>query len=288
MIYPEYFHMDGLDDIKNIDFKGKKAYFVAGGTDMMCYLRDGFINPEKSCVVDIAAVKELYGISEDSDYLKIGAMATFSDILESDLVKKWAPAVVSTAETFATPQIRNRATIGGNIGNASPAGDSLPPLAVHNAKVVAFGKNGIRTIDIMNVFAGPKKTNLANGELITAVLIPKIAEEKNFKLKGIFLKIGGRKTHIISKASVAIAGLFNGAQSINVNIALGAVGPTVIKADRAAGMLNGKKITPELIEKCCEEIKSAATPISDFRSTALYRSKVIAPLFKEAIMQLIK
>jgi len=288
MIYPEYFHIDGLDDIKKIDSKEKKVLFIAGGTDMMCYLRDGLIDAGKNCIIDIGSVKELYGISEDSDYLKIGALATFSNILESELVKKWAPALVSTAETFATPQIRNRATIGGNIGNASPAGDSLPPLAVHNAKVVAFGKNGIRTLDIINVFAGPKRTNLSNGEVITAVLIPKINILKNFKLKGIFLKIGGRKTHIISKVSVAIAGLFNGAEVNSINIALGAVGPTVIKADKVAGFLNGKRITPELITKCGEEITNIACPISDFRSTALYRSEVIAPLFKEAITKLVK
>ena len=128
MTYPHYIQPRSVGDIWKELPQDKKIYFLAGGTDLFNYLRDGLIDAENSCFVDVSLLKavELNGIVEETENIKISAFTTFSSISGSKLLKQYCPDLVAAAEVLGTPQIANRATIGGNIANASPAGDALP------------------------------------------------------------------------------------------------------------------------------------------------------------------
>jgi len=143
-------------------------------------------------------------------------------------------------------------------------------------------------LNISDVFAGPKKTTLANGEIITAVVIPKIKVKAGFTVVGTFKKIGGRKSHIIAKASVAVFAVVKNKSVDYISVALGAVGPKIIEVRNISKILSGKKVSPELTEKCKDEIRKIASPIDDFRSTAEYRQEVICPLFEQALNEIVK
>jgi len=279
--YPEYFQPVNLTDLARLPSE-KKIYFLAGGTDLFCYLRDGLIETENSIFVDVARLQELSGIAEEENHLRIGAGVTFAEISTNSLIKKWAPVLAIAANTIGTPQIRNRATIGGNIANASPAGDSLPALAVQEAELELnkFGQK--RIVKLLDIFIGPKKTNLANGELITAVRIPK----KN-GWKGNFQKIGGRRSHIISKASIAVYLRTENSVIKDINIALGAVAPTVVLATSAARVLIDQPINQNTIQKAIAALAEVARPVDDFRSSAAYRQRVLGALFRQVLSSLV-
>lgn len=290
MTYPHYIKPKSIGDIWKELPRDKKIYFLAGGTDLFNYLRDGLIDAENSCFVDITLLKgeSFAGIVEETENVKISAFTTFSSISESKLLKQYCPDLVAAAKVMGTPQIANRATIGGNIANASPAGDALPPLAAHFAKVEVANSKGSRLINILDVFAGPKKTTLANGELITAVIIPKINFRSGFTVAGTFKKIGGRKSHIIAKASVAVFAVVKNESVDYISVALGAVGPKIIEVKNISKILTGCEVSPELTEKCKDEIRKIVSPIDDFRSTAEYRKEVICPLFEQALNEIVK
>ncbi|MBI5574079.1 MAG: FAD binding domain-containing protein [Elusimicrobia bacterium] len=289
MIYPQYIQPVSLTEIFRKIPQDKKIYFLAGGTDLFNYLRDGLVDAENSCFVDITLLKyaETNGIVEETENIKIGALTTFSTLSESKLLKQYCPDLVAAAKVLGTPQIANRATIGGNIANASPAGDALPPLAAHFAKAEITNSKGSRLINISDIFAGPKKTTLANGEIITAVIIPKIKAKSGFTVVGTFKKIGNRKSHIIAKASVAVFAVVKNKSVDYISVALGAVGPKIIEAKNISKILTGKEISPELTEKCKDEIRKIVSPIDDFRSTAEYRLEIAPILFQQAINEII-
>ena len=288
MIYPEYIQPHSLKDMWSKIPRNKKIYFLAGGTDLLCYLRDDFIDIEKSCFVDISLLKEICGIKQYKEYIKIGSRTTFRDISENPVLLKWCQPLNISAKTIGTPQIANRATIGGNIANASPSGDSLPALIALNARVEIANFRNKRLVNITGIFKGPKKTSLANGEIITSILIPKPKLKKGLAVKGGFKKIGGRRAHIISKISVAIYAGVKGKTIDFINVAMGAVGPTVISVPNVSKILKDKKITPELIKKCILEIQRVISPIDDFRSTADYRKEVTGPLFEQIMGEIIQ
>jgi carbon-monoxide dehydrogenase medium subunit len=284
VIYPDYVKPGSLDEIRGLPQDGRKIYFLAGGTDLMCYLRDGMLPRDKSIVVDVSALKELKGITDQGDTIRIGAVVTFAEISESELLKKWSPGLVVASRLIGTPQIANRATLGGNVGNASPAGDSLPVLTAHSAKIETFSSQPGRMLDVSEVFIGPKKTTLYNGELIAAIYVPKLKPKPGFSVRGAFRKIGGRKSHIISKASVSVCATIDSAGNIDyANVAFGAVGPRVIQGGAVSDLLKCKCVNGDLLERCCSEIKTIITPIDDFRSTAEYRIEVMRPLFLQAM-----
>jgi len=285
-IAPQYIKPESIDEMWGKLPQDKKIFYLAGGTDLMNCLRDGVIDAEKSLFVDISALKELNGIVEKDNSIRIGAAVTFADLLRNNLALKWAPALVSAARTMGTPQIANRATIGGNIAFASPAGDSLPALVAHGASVEVASAGGRRTAEITSLFLGPKKTNLANGEIITAIIIPAQARE-GFEIRGAFKKFGGRKAHIISKVSAAITAAAGKETLENIRVAVGSLGPTVICVKYFPKTVSFKNVnSEEFQEKLRVETAKAISPIDDFRSTADYRKQVIAPLLNQILAEI--
>ncbi len=252
-----------------------KAKILAGGTDLLVRLKDE-INQHD--IIDISHLKELKGINIADDKIKIGALTTFSEIIENEIIAENAGVLVQAAEIVGSPQIRNRGTVGGNIANASPAGDSIPPLLILEAEIEISGKSGARTVPMRNFFKGPGKTILKKCEIISSVIIP-----KNKDYRGAFVRLGQRKSLAISKVSLAALFKMKDEKIEEARIALGAVAPTVIRASKTEKFLIGKKLNDETISEAKKIICDEVSPISDIRSIAEYRKEMCGELLEQAI-----
>ncbi|MBA3065988.1 FAD binding domain-containing protein [bacterium] len=253
----------------------EKCVFLAGGTDIYVALNDGLLDGAIFC--DISSLKGLDKILVKGKNISVGALTVFADIAKSPLIKKYANCLAEAAASVGSPQIRNRATIGGNAANGSPSGDAIPPLYALRAAI----KTNLRTIAIDKFFTGPKKTVLKNNELITELLIPK----KNNRT--FFEKIGPRKALAISKVSVAVSLVISGGIILEAGIAFGAVGPTVVRASVTEQFLKGKKPSGNIIIRAASIARGEICPIDDFRSTAKYRREcaavIISRILKKAL-----
>jgi len=260
----------------------KRMYFLAGCTDVMVYLREGLLQ-EGALLADISGLQEMNFIKESGSFIEIGGLTPFCDIIGSAIVKKYAPVLAEASKTIGSPQLRSRATIGGNLGNASPAGDSLPALAVLDAEVVTRLGGSVKKYQVSKLFAGPKKTVLKNGELITAVKF-----KKPGAAKGVFVKLGSRNSMAISKLSVAVLYSAEKNKVKNIRIACGAVAPTVVRATKTEKFLTEKKLDQFVISEAKEMLRKEISPISDIRSTGGYRRAAAANLLENILLSAVK
>jgi len=260
--------------------KGLKPGFnyLAGGTDLVVAYKKGM--QASDVWVDISALDDLKKIEEKKGSILIGSLVTYSGIMSSAVIKKWAPSLFSVCPQFALPAIRNSATLGGNCANASPAGDGIPALYAEGADVIIAGRGSKRKFPIEKIFTGPGRTILKKGELITGFEI-----SKRPGAKGVFVKLAPRGGLGISKVSLALSAHFTEGKIDAVNIALGAVGPTVLRAVRAEQYLLGKSVGRDVINEAQKVILNDCSPITDFRSTAEYRKAMVAVLLKRALLK---
>jgi len=257
-----------------LSFVAKKGVVpIAGGTDLLVILHDRYHQPWPTLLV-LDRIKALHKIKIGNKSITLGPLVTFSKIEKSEELALNAPQLVQGALVAGSVQIRNRATIGGNIANGSPSGDLLPSLYVLEAKLELSSKTGKRLVSIEKFFKGPRSTILKKNELITAI---EFSKSSNF---GFFLRLATRKALAISKVSVAVDTSIRDGVIESIKIALGAVAPTVIRASATEEFLAGKKIDKTTIVKAIQIIKSEATPIDDIRSLADYRREMVGVLFK--------
>ena len=247
---------------------------IAGGTDLMVALT-GELGPPPASIVDLWAIDALRGIGIDGHSVSLGALTTYTDIRRSALCREHVPALVEAAATIGAAQIQNRGTLGGNIANASPAGDTLPVLLAADATFVAGSERGEREIPAAEFWTGYRSTALAHDELILRVRIPLIAE-RDMR----FRKVGTRRAQSISKVVMAVAwrstddhrtGLWS-----DVRVALGSVAATPVRASATEAALEGRPPTPETADRAAETLAGELSPIDDVRSTAEYRRIVAA------------
>jgi xanthine dehydrogenase FAD-binding subunit len=265
-----------LDDFFDLRWEYPEARLLAGGTDLLVRLKDSLSWP---VLIDISGLQELQGISANGNAITIGALTTYTELLSSDILKQHASVLLQAAQLVGSPQIRNRGTIGGNIANGSPAGDTLPPLYVLQASVVTAGSKGSRKIPIEDFFIGPGKTVLLRNEIIVSIHIPIVQNNKQ-----IFLRLGQRKALAISKVSIAVSAKMGTKIIENIRIALGSVGPTVIRANKTEELLKGAALTDANTQAAaCEAVETEAVPISDIRSDAEYRRRMCGVLLKSAL-----
>lgn len=263
---------------------GSNHKILAGGTDLAVLYKD-----KKLCnyegFIDISNLKELQKIKLEENHLIIGTLSTFSQIINSQLIKEKAPLLVESALKVGSLQIRNRATIGGNLGNASPAGDSIPPLIVLDAEVELASKDGRRKVKVEELFLDPGKTIIRKDELITYIFLP-LPEKKRI---GFYKKIGQRKAMAIAKVSVAFSALQDLPQKElrNVRIALGAVAPRVIRALKAESLLEKQVLSQQLIEEVSQIASLEALPICDIRSTDKYRRQMVKVLLSDGLTEIL-
>lgn len=246
---------------------------IAGGTDLMVLYNSGLEIPKK--VLDIWQLNELRKIEEEESYLRIGALCTYTELINNEKVKQFAPSLVSASRTIGAVQIQNRGTLGGNIVNGSPAGDSLPVLAAFNAKLELGSLRGKREVSFNEFYSGYRKTILSNDELLLSILLPKQKEGERAE----FYKVGTRAAQAISKIVMAVCANVNSDKKIeSIAIALGSVAPTVIRARETEKFLTNQEITPELIEQAKTKLSQEVKPIDDVRSTEHYRRVVTGNL----------
>lgn len=246
---------------------------VAGATDLWVQKDEGK-KPVGRRLVNIRRVGELTGISEKAGTIRIGALVTMTEILESELLQSKAPVLPATADRFASVQIRNAATVGGNIVNASPAADMVIPLICLDAEVelakLAKGKIETRRIPIAEVFTGPGTCKCEPNELVTAV---EFAAPKNGFHAG-FCKTGPRPALEIAVVSLCLAGTVKKGAIQAPRIACGAVGPTPIRARKTEALLDGVKLDAATIAKALETLDAEIAPIDDHRGSAWYRRRL--------------
>ncbi|OGC92352.1 MAG: hypothetical protein A2W25_11020 [candidate division Zixibacteria bacterium RBG_16_53_22] len=254
---------------------------VAGGTDILVQLHDRVDRPWPKLLV-LDGIKALGKITLHDDFVTIGPNVTFSEIESSPIIGKYAPQLAQAASVAGSVQIRNRATIGGNVANASPAGDLIPPLYVLGATLELLSVRTKRSMPIEKFFVGPGKTVLKSNELITAIRISKV------KRIGFFLRLGTRQALAISKVSVAAALMIKSGIILDVKIALGAVAPTVIRAGVAEELLRGNRLDAKLIDHAAEAASKEARPIDDIRSVAAYRKEMVGILLKRGLTKILE
>jgi CO/xanthine dehydrogenase FAD-binding subunit len=260
--------------------RGGRLKIIAGGTDLMVLMNARQIDAAE--FLDIWKVDELRGIRDLGDSLRIGALTTYTELIESPLVQRYAPSLVAASRTIGAIQIQNRGTIGGNIVNASPAGDSLPALSAYDAEIEIGSLRGIRSAAFNQFYTGYRRTTLESDELAVAVKLPKLAEgECDF-----FWKVGTRRAQAISKTVMAAKAKMAGRAIESIAIAVGSVAPTVIRARQTEALLAGGSLTPELIEKARHLISEEVSPITDLRSTEHYRRTVTGNVLVKFLRQL--
>jgi carbon-monoxide dehydrogenase medium subunit len=244
---------------------------IAGGTDVMVAIT-GELGEIPSRMLDLSRIDELRGIALEGGSLILGARTTYTEIRRSALCREHLPALVVAAATIGAAQIQNRGTLGGNIANASPAGDTLPILLAGDAAILVGGQRGEREIASKDFFVAYRKTALAPDELILHVRFP-LPPGRELR----FRKVGTRRAQAISKVVMALAWEdFGSTGWSNVRVALGSVAATPVRARATELVLEGSHPTPEVADRAAETLAGELTPIDDVRSTAEYRRRVSA------------
>ena len=233
---------------------------LAGGTDLMVMLHARTVRPEPRAVLDLWSLAELKGVRRVQDMVEIGAAESYTGIIGSKDVQQYLPALAAAARTIGAAQIQNRGTLGGNLANASPAGDTLPVLLAYDAVVVTDR----RAIPIDKFFVGYRKTALQADELITAVRVP-IGRQVAFR------KVGTRAAQAISKIVMAVS-------RDPARIAIGSVAEVPLRARRAEAALDRGDV-----EGAIAAVADDIRPIDDVRSTAAYRRSVTQNILRELL-----
>lgn len=241
---------------------------VAGCTDVMVAVKAGKLQYKP--VIDINHVKEIKKIYEDDKSVYIGSNVTISEIIENNIINRNFKILIDAIKTIGSPQIRNKATLGGNIGNASPSGDSILALNVLDASLILKSSQGGRKVAIKDFITGVGKKDLKNNEFIEYIVIDK----KYDSYKSYFEKVGLRNAMVISVASIAV--LYKTEDNLvkDIKIAYGAVAPKVIRIKEAEEYLLNKEMNEKNLTETGMIIGRPVTPIDDVRATGEYRKKV--------------
>ncbi len=252
---------------------------LAGGTDLFLRLKKHVFTPDY--VIDLKRAPGLdYLASEGQGGVRIGPTALQGDVARSPLVQRSFPALAEAARWVGSIQTRNRATVVGNLCNASPAADTAPALLAYGAQVKLASLQGERTIPLTDFFVGPGRTALQDNELVAEVVIPAPAPQTG----GAFFRRTRTAMDIAVVCAAAVLNLTNGTCQ-EARIALGAVGPTPLRAPRAEQALRGQAPTEQLIEEASRLAAEEARPIDDVRSTAEYRREMVQVLTRRGLTQ---
>lgn len=254
---------------------------LAGGTDLLVKINEKIISP--NVVLDLSLIKDLRGIHLENGQFTLGALITHTQVMDSEILQKFAPALVKASSMVGSPQIRNRGTLGGNICNASPAADAVPALLALGAEVQLMSEKKVRTVLLEDLFLGPGKTTIATGEILTRVLFK--AQRPNQGSS--FQKLGKRKALAISVVNAAVfIEIDSKTRTISeARIALGSVAPTPIRVKRAENLLLGKILSAELLKQVRLTVASEVKPIDDIRAKAEYRRDVAGELVERAVQE---
>lgn len=269
----EVFLPRNLDEVWDAWDRWPAGALVAGGTDLLVRLRAGLVDPP--ALICLERVKELKGVRDAGEAVFVGAGTTHAELLKDQTINSQFPVLVQALKVLAGPPIRHMGTIGGNVVNASPAGDTLPPLTVLNALVEVRSRIGAHRVPISSFITGPGRVFLKPGELVAGLWIK--------KLPGPWLhhyeKVGLRKAQACAVASLA-AIIKRNAKGIveEVRLAWGSVGPTVVACPKAEEALKGRPLSLETLRRLQPFVQEAVSPIDDVRASGSYRRQVAGSL----------
>ncbi|MEM2590581.1 MAG: xanthine dehydrogenase family protein subunit M, partial [Zestosphaera sp.] len=255
---------------------GNEARILAGGTDLLVKMKVRAIEPKY--IINIKRIKELRYIKTDKDSIRIGALTTWRDLEKSDSVREEVPALYDAVKSMGSVQIRNMATVGGNLCNASPAADSAPPLLVHEAKIKLTSIEGTREIPITEFFTGPGTTVMKPYELLHEIIIPRK------RGKSSFIKVS-RVAMDLAIASAATYVEVEDNMIKDVKIALGSVAPRPVRAKRCEAALIGRRVDEEILREAASLVVGEISPIDDVRGSAWYRREVSKVLVYDSLIK---
>ena len=252
---------------------GAAAMPVAGGTDASLRLRSGYWRP---AVLFSLAGANLTNLSITDDGLAVGACVTMAALAADPAVRAAWPALATAAGGLGSPLIRNLATLGGNLGNASPCADSAPPLLVYGAQVVLRSTRGLRSVPVEDFFTGPGRSVLADDELIIEVKVPRPQRGT----VAAFRKFGPRRANVIAASSLATALTLEDGVVIRARLAAGSVAPTPLRLSLAEAFLHGRSLDdlgdPAFRDEAADRVLDEVAPIDDVRGSAWYKGRVAA------------
>ena len=258
------------------DPEGNQVF--AGGTDVVVNLRIGVPGPRR--FVSLHRIDELHdiGYSEETGLL-IGAMVTINQVARNELVIERYPGIVDAARSLAAEQVRNQATVAGNLCHAVPSADMAPILLAHGATLQIASPDGERTVPIREFFAGPRATVLGPTDVVTAIEVAAPAAGSGDANQ----RQGGRVSLTLPIASAAAVVSMDGDSCRDAALALGAVAPTPLHVPAVGELLEGKELSAELLEEAGELASAAAKPIDDLRASKTYRHELVKVLTRRAI-----
>jgi len=254
-----------------------QARVLAGGTDLLVQLRSGRLKAEH--VVDVKNIDEMCSVSVDADQIHIGAAVSGAELGDrQEIIDEW-PGVVEAFELIGSTQIQGRATMGGNLCNASPAADSVPALIAAGAVCVVVGPGGRREVAVEDIVTGPGQTSLSNGELVLEFLLPRKAKNSG----DAYLRFIPRTEMDIAVVGAGVSLTLNDDGICeSARVGLGAVAPTPLLVADAASALIGSSVDDVALEKAAAAASAACNPINDKRGTIEYRVKVAGVLVRRA------
>lgn len=263
---------------------GEQTKIIAGGTDLMVEIRNGKW-PKLETVIDISRVRDLDAIYQDEEGLiHIQAMVTHNDVLKSDMLRKYASPLYQACYKVATPQLRNRATVVGNLVTASPANDTITPLMAMDAALVIVSAAGERTVRLNEFYLGVRKTVLKSDEFVKEIVFRPLKECQ----KGSFNKQALRKTQAISVLNCCVLLELEDGIILDSAVTMGSVAPSIIHSQAAEIYLRGKKLNKEVAKTASELAAGEIKPISDIRGGADYRSYMMQVLVEDALLEILE
>ncbi len=268
------------DALKLKKSHGNDARLMAGGTDVLVLLKKKVIFTDT--IISLSKIKDLSQITQNDDAVIIGTCATMAQLSASPVIQEKFRAIKTACESLGSHLIRNRATIGGNCCNASPAGDTMPALMIYDAKVMIESADGKRELPIKEFFKGPGKTDLAPNEILTGFKLPIPPANSGAH----YIQLGKRQSSEINVVNVGSFLEFDPdtKKVINTRIALGSVAATPIRAEKAENLLKGKAAEESSFYDAGETArKEDCKPINDFRGSATYRQAMIGVLTKRTL-----
>ena len=261
---------------------GEQARIVAGSTDFLVRWRAGLWHPDY--VINIRRIPGMGRITfSRRNGLRLGALVTIQELEQNPAIRRHYPALAAAAASFAGVQVRNLATLGGNICNASPSGDTLPALLAYGATCRLSGPDGHREVPLEQIFTGPGQTVLHSDEILSGITLPPPAANTG----SLYIKHSPRGAMDIATVGVASSLTVDPRSGICVDaaIALGAVAPTPLRAYAAEAVLRGKKLDPDALHEAAESAMAQAAPIDDVRGSARYRREMVGVLTRRTLEQ---
>jgi carbon-monoxide dehydrogenase medium subunit len=266
--------------LKILEQEKSEACIVAGCSNVLPYIKDKIIPPK--LLLDISGIEELNYIKKNESNLCIGATTTISDLISSKIIREECNVLYQVAEQFADPTVRNRATIGGNLVDASPAADTAPPLLALDVVLEIESKESKREIFLKDFFIGPRKTVLHDDEMIISIKFKNDPINK----QGCFIKLGLRQAMAIAVVTIAMILEIEKNKVKDIRIAMGSIAPIPLRLFKTEEFLKNKEVNNDLIEEAKNKVYDEVNPISDIRASKEYRRYVSGILFKRAFEKL--